>query len=490
MSEEFFLISHEMISKEEALSKFENLMNNSDEKFIFIGRFTYKFLKDEKLKIKIDKLIREGKVRIFPSIEDDETDFVKFFGERGKIIKDTKSLETYHKAERKIGRVPMLDPKREFAFFCSEFEKKINQVFSSGKFILGEEVKKFEEEFAKYLGVKYVIGVASGTDALLLSLCAIALKTKKEEFFSKEDIIITTPFTFVATGEAIIRAGATPIFVDIDENDFCIAPDEIENCVKKFGKKIVGIVPVHLFGHSAKMDDIMEIAEKNGLFVVEDVAQAGGGEFIKKDERRKLGSIGDASAFSFFPSKNLGGFGDGGAIATNDDKIAELVKILRNHGCIEKYNAHFIGYNSRLDSIQSALLLEKLNLLDEFNRKRRNIAEWYRKYIKVKDRVKLPIEKEYSFHVYHQFSVLLENESERDKLRKFLEENGVESAVYYPKPLCDMKVFEKRAINFGNLKNAREISKKILSIPCHHFLKENEVKYVSECINEFFHQNT
>jgi dTDP-4-amino-4,6-dideoxygalactose transaminase len=488
MSGEFFLISEELILKEETFSKFENLMNSS-ENFIFIGRFAYKSLNDTKLKSKIDKLIKEGKVRIFPSIEDDERDFINFFGERGKIIKDTKSLETQSKTEVKR-TVCMLDPKREFAFLCREFEKQINQVFSSGKFILGEEVRKFEEEFAKYLGVKYVVGVASGTDALLLSLCAIALKTKKEEFFSKEDIIITTPFTFVATAETIIRAGATPAFVDIDKNDFCIDPNEIENCIKKFGKRVVGIVPVHLFGHSAKMDDIMEIAEKNGLFVVEDVAQAVGGEFIKKDERRKLGSIGDASAFSFFPSKNLGGFGDGGATATNDEKIAELIKILRNHGCIEKYNAHFIGYNSRLDSIQSALLLEKLKFLDEFNRKRRNIANWYKKYIKVKDRVKLPVEKEYSFHVYHQFSVLVENESERDKLRKFLEENGVENAVYYPIPLCDMKAFEKRAINFGDLQNARESSKKILSIPCHHFLKEEEVKYVAECINEFFYQNT
>ncbi|MBU1523445.1 MAG: DegT/DnrJ/EryC1/StrS family aminotransferase, partial [Candidatus Omnitrophica bacterium] len=234
---------------------------------------------------------------------------------------------------------------------------------------------------------------ASGTDALLLSLRALAIKEKNKEYFDKKDEVITTPFTFVATAEAIVRSGATPVFVDVNLATFNICPKEIKKAITK---NTVGILPVHLYGNSCRMDEILKIAKENNLFVVEDTAQAFGGTYSTKGaclparqgsasggKGKKLGTIGNCGAFSFFPSKNLGGCGDGGLIATNNIRLAELVRILRNHGQIKKYNASYIGYNSRLDSIQAAILLVKLKYVDKFNQLRREIAKKYMRHLKI-----------------------------------------------------------------------------------------------------------
>ena len=266
--------------------------------------------------------------------------------------------------------IPILDLKREYASLKKDIDRQIKDCLGSQQWILGRKVSEFEKRIAKYLCVKYAIGVASGTDALILSLKALAFKLKRKESFDRKDEIITTAFTFIATAESIVRAGATPVFADIDPITFNIDPLAIERAITK---NTVGILPVHLYGLVCDMGKISKIAKKHNLFIVEDCAQSFGASIGKK----KVGAFSDCGTFSFFPSKNLGGFGDGGLIVTNDKSIAELIKILRNHGQTSNYNASFIGYNSRLDSIQAAVLLAKLEDIDKFNTARIKIAKKY-----------------------------------------------------------------------------------------------------------------
>ncbi len=435
-------------------------------------------------------------------------EFIDFFGaERTKVVNDVEDVEKLIEkkestavsttaSERQIRRgIPLLDTKREFAFFSTHIKNALVSVFSAGKFILGDEVHEFERRVSEYLGVRYSVGVASGTDALTISLRAISYARYGKEFFGDDELVITTPFTFVATAEAILRAGAKPIFVDVEPDTFNLSPEEIRKCLKKHGKKIRGLVVVHLFGHSADMGEIMKIARENELFVLEDVAQAFGGEFIQSDEKkvaRKLGSIGDAGAFSFFPSKNLGGFGDGGLISTNDEKIAEISKMLRNHGGKDKYNVSILGFNSRLDTIQAGLLLGKLEKIDELNERRRRVANLYRKLVST-PKVKLPVEKKYAKHVYHQFTLVVSEDDgkdsgkgeARDKLKSLLSKRGIASAIYYPILLPDMELFKGRCEVFGELKVSRELTRKVISIPIHPFLRDDEVEFIARTLNSF-----
>ncbi|MCF7893995.1 MAG: DegT/DnrJ/EryC1/StrS family aminotransferase, partial [Candidatus Omnitrophica bacterium] len=282
-------------------------------------------------------------------------------------------------------KVPLLDLKPEYKFLKEDVDKQLKDCFSSQQWVLGPKVEKFERKAAKYLGINYAIGVSSGTDALLLALRVACLKFKKKEFFDKDDEIVTTPFTFLATAEVIIRAGAKPVFVDIDPDSFNISPENIKRAITK---NTVGIIPVHLYGRSCQMAAIKKIAKDNKLFIVEDCAQSFGASFRNK----KLGTIGDFGAFSFFPSKNLGGFGDGGLVTAKNKKDAELIKVLRNHGQTDSYKADYCGYNSRLDSIQAAVLLAKLKHIDTFNKKRIQIAQKYNQaFSSIKD-IQIPSE--------------------------------------------------------------------------------------------------
>ncbi len=248
--------------------------------------------------------------------------------------------------------IPMLDLKREYAYMKKDIDAAIKRCLDHQRWILGPEVKELEDNVATYLGVRHCVGTSSGTESLLLSLRALAIKLKGAEYFEKADQIITTPFTFTATGDTILRSGATPVFVDIDPVTFNIDPVKIREFLTRHStlgarhSRVMGIMPVHLYGQSCNMDEIMKIAEEHNLFVLEDVAQAFGGMWKDK----KLGSIGTVGAFSFFPSKNLGGFGDGGMVATNDAEVAELLRMLLKHGGRDKYNVDHIGYNARLDT--------------------------------------------------------------------------------------------------------------------------------------------
>jgi len=385
-------------------------------------------------------------------------------------------------------RIPMLDLKLEYEYMKDEIDAAIRKCLEHQSWILGPEVKELEEKIANYLGVKYCIGVSSGTDALVLSLRALAIKLKNKEFFDKEDEIITTPFTFVATGDAILRSGATPVFVDIDPKTYNIDAEKIEEYIKENNSKnIVGIIPVHLYGLSCNMDKIVDIAKKYNLFIVEDVAQAFGGMWREK----KLGSIGTVGCFSFFPSKNLGGYGDGGMVATNDEELAELVRMLLKHGGKDKYNVDHIGYNARLDTLQAAILLVKLKYVDEFNEKRRRIAKIYDENLKGLPDIIRPLNLKESlpaYNVYHQYTLRVTN-GKRELLRNYLKGKNIETMVYYPLPLHKMKVFDGRCEIFRELKNSELICGEVLSLPLEPLMKEEEILFVSKAIKDFFNIN-
>ncbi|MCF6159567.1 MAG: DegT/DnrJ/EryC1/StrS family aminotransferase [wastewater metagenome] len=409
-------------------------------------------------------------------------------------------------------QIPMLDLRLEYQHMKSDIDTAIQKCLDHQKWILGPEVEELENTIAEYLDVKHCIGASSGTEALVLSLRALAIKLKGQEYFDKTDEIITTPFTFTATGDAILRAGATPVFVDIDPVTYNIDPDKIRKYLRSCEDekmrrsetatsqppdfstfKAVGIIPVHLYGQSCNMDEIMSIAKEYNLFVLEDVAQAFGGTWNGK----KLGSIGTTGAFSFFPSKNLGGFGDGGMISTNDAGLAELIRMLLKHGGKDKYNVDYIGYNARLDTLQAAILLAKFKYIGEFNERRLKIAEIYNRGFSNIDGVVLPANHSTSQplnfstsnytngHVYHQYTIRVNN-GRRDELQKHLKEKGISTMVYYPVPLHKMKVFEGKCKMNGDLKESGQAVNEVLSLPIEPLQNENETKQVIDCINNYF----
>jgi dTDP-4-amino-4,6-dideoxygalactose transaminase len=374
----------------------------------------------------------------------------------------------------------MLNLNLQYKYMKKEIDSAIQKCLDHQKWIFGPEVKEFEDAVSKYMGVRHCIGVSSGTDALVLSLRAIAIKLKGQEYFDRSDEIVTTPFTFTATADAILRAGATPVFVDIDSHTYNIAASKVrENLSNADVSRVIGIVPVHLYGQACNMDEIMEIAENYSLFVIEDVAQAFGGMWNDK----KLGSIGIAGAFSFYPSKNLGGFGDGGMVSTNNDEVAELVRMLVRHGGIDKYNVEHIGYNARLDTLQAAVLLEKIKYLDEFNKRRRDIAKIYKDQLLSVDGLFLPKSNFLNAHVYHQYTIRTRR---RNELQAYLKERGISANVYYPFPLHRMKVFDRRTKVFGQLINAQTASEQVLSLPMEPLQNDDEKLYVAENIKQFF----
>jgi dTDP-4-amino-4,6-dideoxygalactose transaminase len=395
-----------------------------------------------------------------------------------------------------------------------DIDSAIRRCLEHQQWILGPEVQEFEDKVAEYLGVRHCIGTSSGTDALVLALRALALKTKRQEYFDRSDLIITTPFTFTATGDAILRAGATPAFIDIDPVSYNIDPNLIHEFLSGLSSaeqsRVKGIIPVHLYGQSCEMDQIMSIANEYNLFIVEDVAQAFGGGW----KGRKLGSIGTVGAFSFFPSKNLGGFGDAGMVSTSDNEIAELVRILLKHGGKDKYNVDHIGYNARLDTLQAAILLAKLKHVDEFNIRRRHVAELYIEGLKDVERIVLPVGSEefdvkgcagYSSrftgfsHVFHQFTIRilasshsapyakpLEETLPRDALRQYLQCSNIDNMVYYPVPLNLMRLFDGGcAIVPIAVRNAESAAQQILSLPIEPLMTDNAVKRIIMTVKNY-----
>ncbi|MCF7870307.1 MAG: DegT/DnrJ/EryC1/StrS family aminotransferase [Candidatus Omnitrophica bacterium] len=386
-------------------------------------------------------------------------------------------------------KVPLLDLKPEYEFLKKDINHQLKACLASQQWVLGPKVEEFERKAAKYLGIKHAVGVASGTDALLIGLRALSLSLKKKEFFNKEDEIITTPFSFIATAEAIVRAGAKPVFVDIDPDSFNIDPEKIQKAITK---NTVGIIPVHLFGKSCEMTAIKRIAKDNKLFIVEDCAQSFGASYKGK----KTGTLGDLGAFSFFPSKNLGGFGDGGLITTKTKKDADLIKVLRNHGQTDSYKADYCGYNSRLDSIQAAVLLAKLKYIDKFNKKRITVAKKYNKAFKDILQIQtpdvgrcLPAGKAGTLdvglnHVFHLYTIKLPAKI-RAKFISYLNSKGVSARSYYPVSLDKMKAFKAVKVPY-KLKNTNKIIKEVVSLPIYPFIDSRKINYVIGQIKNFF----
>jgi len=362
----------------------------------------------------------------------------------------------------KTEMIPFVDLKREYEEISEEITQAIQRVLKSGWFILGEELKKFEENFSGYIGTKYGVGVNSGSDALYLAVKSLGI--------GEGDEVITVSHTFVSTVDAITRNAARPVFIDIDPETYTMDVSQVE---KKTTERTRAIMPVHLYGHPVNMGPIMEIAEKHNLFVIEDACQAHGAEYKGK----KVGSIGNIGCFSFYPVKNLGAYGDGGMIVTNDEELINKLRMLRNYGSPKKYYYDFVGVNSRLDEIHAAILHVKLKYLDEWNEKRRGIAKLYREVLSNLD-VIIPVEKEYAKHVYHLYVVRCK---ERDRLQQYLLGNGIKTQIHYPMPVHKQKAYWDLGAS-TQLPVTRKICDEILSLPIHPWMNSDEVSTISKVV--------
>ncbi|GAA0083688.1 DegT/DnrJ/EryC1/StrS family aminotransferase [Clostridium sp. CTA-7] len=385
--------------------------------------------------------------------------------------------------------IPLIDLKAQYESLAEELNKATLDVLSSANYIMGKNVIDFEKEFAEFIGVKNAISVGNGTDALVIALKAMGIK--------EGDEVITTPFTFFATAETISAVGATPVFVDVNKDTFNIDVTKIE---EKITSKTKAIMPVHIFGQTADMDEINEIARKHNLLVIEDACQAVGGKY----KGRKIGTLGDVACFSFFPTKNLGCAGDGGIIVTDNDEIATIARALRTHGSGEngqkaynllnnideeiataegandtvynplKYYNYLIGYNSRLDAVQAAILRVKLKEIDSWNAKRREIVELYNKALQNNDLV-TPVCKDYNEHVYHMYILQSEN---REKVLANLKEAGIATGVYYPVPLHLQKVYKNLGYKEGDMPVSEYLSHRTFAIPVYPELTKEQVDYI------------
>jgi dTDP-4-amino-4,6-dideoxygalactose transaminase len=366
-------------------------------------------------------------------------------------------------------KIPLaVDLKREYKEIKKEIDKAIQRVIKSGWFLLGKELESFEKEFAHYLGVKYVCGVSSGTEALRLALLAVGIK--------EGDEVITVSHTFISSVYAIQWVGATPILVDIDKKTYCIDPQKIE---AKITPRTRAILPVHLYGYPAAMDKIMAIARRYKLLVIEDSCQAHGSSLRGK----KLGTIGDVGCFSFYPSKNMGCYGDGGAVVTNNQKIAKNVLLLRNYGESKKYHYQIKGFNARLAELQAAVLRVKLKYLDEWNRRRIKIAEIYNREFKDLPVILPPRN---NSQIKGNYCVYAIRTNQRDKLQKYLRENNICSLIHYPIPIHLQGSCRELLRYAKELKITEEVAKSILSLPIFPQMKEKEISYICEKVKKFF----
>ncbi|MEM3060271.1 MAG: DegT/DnrJ/EryC1/StrS family aminotransferase [Candidatus Anstonellales archaeon] len=362
--------------------------------------------------------------------------------------------------------VPYIDLKTEYLSIKNEIEKAIFSVLENSKFVLSDNVSSFEREFSSYIGTKYCVGTGNGLDALRFALLSIGIKAGDE--------VICVSNSAFASALCVSTIGAKPIFADVEYDTHNMDPSDIR---RRITKKTKAIVPVHLYGQTADMDPILEIADEHNLLVVEDACQAHGAEYKGK----KAGSIGQVGCFSFYPTKNLGCYGDGGAVLTNDYEIAEKVKMLRNYGQINRYEHEIEGFNSRLDELQAAILRVKLRHLDRWNEKRRSTARRYSELISHKD-ITCPNEKEYAKHVYHIYAI---KSAKRDSLMEHLKRAGISTIIHYPIPAHLQKAYAHLEIPKGSLPVTEKVCSEELSLPMHPFLTDEQIEEVSSAINSF-----
>lgn len=372
----------------------------------------------------------------------------------------------------------MVDLKGQYEGIKSEVNESLQEVLETTAFINGPQVQSFQKELEKYLDVKHVIPCANGTDALQIAMMGLGLKPGDE--------VITADFTFAATVEVIALLQLTPVLVDVDPQTFNIDPEAIKKAITPNTK---AIVPVHLFGQTGNMDAIMEIAKEHNLYVIEDNAQAIGANYHSKSGKtQKAGTIGDVAATSFFPSKNLGCYGDGGAIFTNDDDLAHTIRGIVNHGMYERYHHDVVGVNSRLDSFQAAVLRAKLPKLDQYNKARQKAAEKYTEAFQGDENVETPVlEGESDTHVYHQYTLKIKN-GKRDALAKHLQEKGIPFGIYYPIPLHSQKAYADERYNEADFPVTNQLVKEVLSLPMHTELDDEQIEYIADTIKDFLNK--
>jgi dTDP-4-amino-4,6-dideoxygalactose transaminase len=369
----------------------------------------------------------------------------------------------------------MVDLKSQYLKVKNEVDSAISNVIDSTQFINGEEVKCFQQELAEYMGVKHVITCGNGTDALQIAMMALGLK--------RGDEVITPSFTYIATTEVIGLLGLKPVFVDCDPDTFNVSADAIKKAITKSTK---AIVPVHLFGQSCDMNVIMNLAKEHNLFVIEDNAQAIGCNYSGLGKKIKTGVIGDIGCTSFFPSKNLGCYGDGGAIMTNSDELAVQLKMIANHGQSKKYYHDIVGCNSRLDNIQAAVLRIKLRELDYYIEKRQASAKYYDEYLQKIDGITIPHRHNQSDHVFHQYTLKLSKSIDRADLMSFLKEKQIPSMIYYPIPAHKQKMFSNIPISCGDMSNTDALCLRVMSLPMHTELTKDQQDYIINNIKNYF----
>jgi dTDP-4-amino-4,6-dideoxygalactose transaminase len=384
-------------------------------------------------------------------------------------------------------KVPLLDLKKQYRQIRGEVQRKIRKVLESQALILGPEVKQFEEETAAFCRVPHAVGVASGTDALLISLMALNV--------GAGDRVVTSPYTFFATGGCISRLGAIPVFADIEPGTCNLDPNRLEEVLKKMdgkNKRPKVLIPVHLYGQMADMASLMQIARQYGMRVIEDAAQAigarqGSSRTGRTGREWLAGAVGDLGCFSFYPTKNLGGVGEGGMVITKDAALAEKIRILRNHGMNPRYHHRLIGINSRLDALQAAVLRVKLRRLRRWTEKRRENAARYRAlFAKARflpSQVMLPEERKGAYHIYNQFVIRAEN---RDALRDHLSQKGVGTEIYYPIPLHLQECYGDLGYGAGDFPESEKAARETLALPIYPELSESQQRYVVQSIKEFF----
>lgn len=373
-----------------------------------------------------------------------------------------------------MNEIRMVDLKGQYEKIKPEIDKAIHEVIDSTAFVNGPAVKDFQADMEKYLDVKHVIPCANGTDSLQVAMMGLGLKPGDE--------VITTSFTFIATAEVIALLGLTPVVVDVDPDTYNIDPEAIKRAITP---KTKAIVPVHLFGQVADMEAIMAIAKEHNLFVIEDTCQAIGADYTFSDGTvKKAGTIGDVAGMSFFPSKNLGCYGDGGAIFTNNDELAKQMRVIVNHGMVVRYYHDYIGVNSRLDSIQAAILKIKLQYLDDYAKARQKAAAYYDKAFANHPKLKTPAIAKNSTHVYHQYT-LVTKDLDRDAMQKFLMDKKVPAMIYYPVPMHMQKAYQDPRYKEGDFPVTEDLSKHVISLPMHTELDDEQLEYITSAVLEF-----
>lgn len=370
--------------------------------------------------------------------------------------------------------IQMVDTKRQYEQIKTEVDAAIQEVLDGAAYINGKAVQDFAQGLNNYLGVKHTIPCANGTDALQIAMMALGLQPGDE--------VITPSFTYIATTEVVALLRLTPVFVEVDPKTFCMDPDSLRKAITP---KTKAIVPVHLYGHAAPMEEIMQIAKEHNLYVIEDNAQAIGCDYTFSDgTTKKTGTIGTIGATSFYPSKNLGAYGDGGAIFTNDDALAQQLKMVANHGQQKRYYHEVVGCNSRLDSIQAAILNIKLKKLDEYNAARQSVAAFYNKAFKGNEHIITPHVADYSKHVYHQYTLVLNN-VDRDGLVAHLAEHKIPSMIYYPVPGHKQDMFKSFGLPDYQLTTTDWLTERVISLPVHTEMDTEQLTYITETVLNF-----